>query len=281
MPVRSGRRVATIVTILAIALAISFGQAPATEAHAPSIDRFLDALGEVESGGTYTARNSSSGAYGKYQIMPSNWGPWAQKYLGDAGAPQSPENQEIVARGKVHDLYHWLGKWSRVAYWWLTGSSQTSGWSSYASTYVEKVMSLYRASFAVEAPPPVESGLTRFGENSARIAYTGTWVSASHPDYRGDSVRQAKDAGQTATFSFTGSQVAWNGPKGPTRGKAQVFIDDAYVKTIDLYASRFAARNRIFTRAFSGAGEHTLTIKVMGTPNARPVVAIDELLVWD
>src|SRR5215207_3735247 len=92
LPVRSGRRVATMVMILAIALAVSFQQAPAAKADAPSIDYFLDALGEVESGGNYTARNSSSGAYGKYQIMPANWGPWALKYLGDASAPQSPAN---------------------------------------------------------------------------------------------------------------------------------------------------------------------------------------------
>jgi hypothetical protein len=266
-----------MVAILATALLVSIQGPATTEAHAPSIDRFLYALGQVESGGNYTALNSSSGAYGKYQIMPYNWGPWASKYLGDAGAPQTPHNQEVVARGKVHDLYHWLGRWSRTAYWWLTGSSKTSGWTDYATRYVEKVMAIYRAQATVESPT---TDVRRYSENSARIEYAGTWVSADHPDYRGGSVRQAKRAGQTATFTFSGSQVAWNGPKGPTRGKAHVFIDGDYVKTIDLYRSRFAARNRLFTRAFSGPGAHTLTIKVLGT-SGRPVVAIDEFLVWD
>ncbi len=275
MPVRGGRRVAAIVTILAIALLVSFERAPDVQAHS-GLDRFMYALGQVESGGNYTARNPTSGAYGKYQIMPYNWGPWAGKYLGDSGAPQSPENQEIVARAKVHDLYHWLGRYSRTAYWWLTGSTKTSGWTAYATRYVEKVMAAYRSTYAVAAP---SSDFRRFSENSARIDYGGRWISADHSSYRGGSVRQAKSKGQTATFRFSGSQVAWNGPKGPTRGKAQVWIDGAYVKTIDLYASRFSARNRLYTRGFGGAGSHTLMIKVLGT-SGRPVVAIDEFIVW-
>ena len=275
MPVRSGRRVAAIVAVLAIALVVSFQQPPATDAHA-GLDRFMYALGQVESGGNYTARNPTSGAYGKYQIMPYNWGPWALKYLGDASAPQTPANQETVARAKVHELYHWLGLYSRTAYWWLTGSSKTGGWTDYATRYVEKVMAAYRSTYTVAAPT---AEYTRYSEKSSRIAYTGTWRTASHTDYRGDSVRQAVNRGQTATFTFSGSKVAWNGPKGPTRGKAQVWIDGVHVKTVDLYASRFAARNRLYTRSFSGSGPHTLMITVLGT-SGRPVVAIDEFIVW-
>ena len=36
----------------------------------PACARFKSAIGRVESGGSYTARNPTSGAYGKYQIMP-------------------------------------------------------------------------------------------------------------------------------------------------------------------------------------------------------------------
>ena len=50
-------------------------------------NRFLYALGQVESGGSYTARNPTSGAYGKYQILPSNWPAWAKLYLGSSTAP--------------------------------------------------------------------------------------------------------------------------------------------------------------------------------------------------
>ncbi len=42
------------------------------------------AMAGQESGWDYYARNASSGAFGKYQIMPFNWPVWADEYLGDA-----------------------------------------------------------------------------------------------------------------------------------------------------------------------------------------------------
>ena len=69
----------------------------------------MNAIGKVESGGDYTAQNASSGAYGKYQIMPSNWPAWARQYLGNAHAKPTPANQERVAAGKFRSLYDWLG----------------------------------------------------------------------------------------------------------------------------------------------------------------------------
>ena len=271
---RSRRRAAFIALLATLMLGAAIGPGP-TAAHAPGIDRFLYALGQVESGGNYTARNPTSGAYGKYQIMPFNWGPWAKKYIGSANAPQSPRNQEIVARGKVHDLYHWLKQWRRVAYWWLTGSTKTSGWSTYATRYVAKVMRIYRAEAA-----PAAAKATRFSENSARITYKGRWRAAEHAGYRGDGVRYAKGRGATASFAFDGTRVAWYGPKGPTRGKARVYLDGRYIKTVDLRASTFRARSLIFSKQWSNDRPHVLTIKVLGT-SGRPAVAIDEFLVWD
>ena len=51
----------------------------------PGLARFMYALGRVESGGSYTARNPPSGAYGKYQIMPSSW-----RGLGAAATSATP-----------------------------------------------------------------------------------------------------------------------------------------------------------------------------------------------
>ena len=191
---------------------------------------------------------------------------------------RAPRNQESVARGKIHALYHWLGSWRRVAYWWLTGTSKPSGWSTYRLALCQE----RHGDLRPHAHREIAStrGIHRFSEKSKAIDYTGSWERAEHPSYRGDRARQAKRKGQTATFRFTGSQVAWNGPKGPTRGKAKVYLDGQYVKTVDLYSRQFDARNRIYTKTFAHSGAHTLTIKVMGT-QGRPVVSIDEFLVWD
>jgi hypothetical protein len=108
-----------------------------------TLEEFMIGVACVESGGDYGARNPTSDAYGKYQIMPFNWPVWAGWYLGDADAPQTPRNQETVARAEMLALRSWLDSgWPRVAYWWLTGRTHKdrSEWSSIARWYVVTVM---------------------------------------------------------------------------------------------------------------------------------------------
>lgn len=85
------------------------------------IEQFMQALSGQESGGSYGATNSTSGASGKYQIMPGNWSEWAKEAGLSANAPQTPENQEIVARAKIASYYQEFGNWADVAKAWYGG----------------------------------------------------------------------------------------------------------------------------------------------------------------
>lgn len=281
MRVSAGRRSAVFATFILMATLIVTALGPAASAAKapPGLARFMYAVGKVESGGNYQARNPISGAYGKYQIMPSNWPSWAKAYLGNSNAKQTPANQEKVAAGKFTSLYRSLDSWRRVAYWWLTGSRQTAGWSGYATNYVNRVMRLYRQAGGTDtAPAPKAKAGKRIGEASAAIAYGGSWKSARHPGYAGDKVRYATRAGATATLTFTGSKVTWVGPVGPTRGKARVYLDGTLVRTVDLYDRTFDARKAVFRKTWAQSGTHTLTIEVVGT-RGRSMVAIDEFVV--
>jgi hypothetical protein len=234
----AGRRRAVFVAITVAAIILSvvpFVAHSATEP--PGINRFLYALGQVESGGSYTARNPSSGAYGKYQIIPSNWPAWAKLYVGSSSAPWTPVNQEAVARGKVTALWNWLDTWPNVAHWWLTGSGDTNRahWSSYSKYYVDKLMKIYgnvsdvTAAEDVMATPPkpvvgkavsprtttttVAATTRRIGEGNIGIAYTGRWRPAgtrATPATTSSTVT----SGATATYPFYGKSVAWIGPAG-------------------------------------------------------------------
>jgi hypothetical protein len=248
----------------------------ATAAHAiPGFDRFMAALGQVESGGRYDARNADSGAYGKYQILPSNWPAWAERYLGNADAPQTAANQEKVARGKVHDLWHWLGSYRQVAYWWLTGRDgrTVSSWSSAAMTYVNKVMAYY---YGTRTTAVTDRHV--FNDTASAVKYAGRWDLAGHSGYIGGRAHYSTDRGATASLTFTGRAVAWYGPTGPTRGKARVSIDGRAVATVDLRTSSFDARAILYSRRFATAGKHTITITVLGTAG-RPYVAVDAFVV--
>jgi len=284
LPDSSGRRHAVPAILIAVMLA-SFVPAVATSTSTPAgLEPFLYALGEVESGGSYTAYNATSGAYGKYQIIPSSWAAWAKTYLGSSTAPKTPTNQEIVAHRKVTALYGWLDSWAVVAHWWLTGSSERNPalWSSYSRTYVNRVITLMKSvkgsvgTVTTLAPTSwITADDARFSDTANAIVYRSTWRTASFASYSRGHVTYSTKAGATATLRFSGRGIAWVGPTGPTRGSARVYVDGRYIRTVDLRRSTFRARSVLFSKALS-AGSHTLVIKV--TTSGKPV-AIDELIV--
>lgn len=235
--------------------------------------RFKAAVGSVESGGRYTARNPVTGAYGKYQILPSNWPSWARQYVGSASARPTPSNQERVASGKMTSLYRWLGSWRRVAYWWLTGSSRQSGWSASARRYVDKVMTRYGAGRSAKP-----SNTRTISERSKAIDFDGPWRVARHQGYGGGVVRYATARGASASMTFTGRGIVWHGPTGPTRGRARVYIDGRLVRTVDLRRPSFDPSATLFSTRWPKAGRHTIKIVVVGTAG-RPMVAVDDFTI--
>ena len=79
MRVVHGRLKAVFVAVLAAVLLMGIPTPPPTfAADPPGLAQFMTAIGRVESGGRYTARNARTGAYGKYQIIPSSWRGWAR-----------------------------------------------------------------------------------------------------------------------------------------------------------------------------------------------------------
>ena len=280
------RRVAVAIVLALSIVAVGAARPPDTAGHAiPGFERFLIALSTVESGGRYDALNRSSGAYGKYQIIPSSWRAWAREVLGNANARKTAANQEKVARYKIHQAWHRYGSWRVVAYWWLTGRStrNEARWSGPAKRYVNKVMAVYKrtAEPDTQAPQPQPkppAAAARYQETHGALAWTGSWASARHGSYAGDRVRWSRSAGATVTLAFEGRSIAWVGPKGPTRGAARVYVDGRLVRTVDARAARFRAVNTLFSASWAEPGAHTIVIEVVGTAG-RAVVAIDELRV--
>ena len=271
---------------------IGSGVVGTATAHEPAgLDRFLWALGQVELGGRYDAQNATSGAYGKYQIMLSNWPSWARRYLGDPHAKPTPHNQEIVARGRVIDLFQSLGDWAAVANWWLTGEALPAAkWSAGAVHYVQAVMDLFggaslgatnpgtmTGAASTAAARQAETALT-FEEASAAIDYSGRWASAAYPAYSAGHVRYAGVAGARASLTFLGRSITWYGPVGPTRGRARIVFDGKPVKVVDLRRSAFAPSVPLFARSWKLIGRHSLTIEVLDAP-APGLVAIDRFVV--
>ena len=136
-------------------------------------------------------------------------------------------------------------------------------------------MTIYRQT----APPkPSRPRRRSIGDANAGIVYRGGWQAARHTAYSGDTVRYAARPGASAGLTFVGRSITWIGPKGPTRGRARVYLDGRLVRTVDLRAAGFQGRAIVFGHAWRRPGRHTIRIVVLGTPG-RPMVAIDEFVV--
>jgi hypothetical protein len=105
-------------------------------------------------------------------------------------------------------------------------------------------------------------------ESGTSVAYTGLWKGATMASAYGSAVRFASAKNATATFTFTGSSVAFVSDRGPARGKAEIWLDGVKVGTIDLFASAAQPRRMVFARSGLGAppsgGSHTLMVKLLG-----------------
>lgn len=102
-----------------------------------SFDKFMAAISGQESGGNYGSRNRSSGAMGKYQIMPGNLSGshrgWDYEALGrDVSSSEfmnNPQIQEAIARHKMQQYYNkWGPRGAAIA--WYAGPGAVSGMSS-------------------------------------------------------------------------------------------------------------------------------------------------------
>ena len=124
------------------------------------------------------------------------------------------------------------------------------------------------------------AGAFRLGaaqETSTAVLRKGHWTASYAPAYYGGRAMSSQVVGAGARITFTGQQVAWVSTVGPTRGQARVYVDGAYVRTLDLRSASIAARRIVYVQAWASSGTHTLEIRVVGTPG-RPRVDVDAFL---
>lgn len=121
--------------------------------------------------------------------------------------------------------------------------------------------------------------LDGYSESSAANRYAGTWtLSSSATAYWGGKAKSSSRVGAQLSRSFTGRTIAWLGLRGPTRGKARVYINGTLVATVDLYASTNQPQRIVFTRTWSTSATRSIVVRVVGTAG-RPRVDIDGLFV--
>jgi parallel beta-helix repeat protein len=160
----------------------------------------------------------------------------------------------------------------------LTGTSKTFTLAN-GSDYQFRVRAIDRdGNTGAFATSPVFK--PRLAQNSSSsITYAGTWRTATSASYSGGSVRYATQSDdETATYSFTGSSVAFITTTSTTRGIVRVYIDGQSVGLLDLYSSSTAYRKALYAKSWATSGVHTIQIENYGSP-ARNRVDIDAFAV--
>ena len=123
-----------------------------------------------------------------------------------------------------------------------------------------------------------DSKVAVYQESSGKITYRGTWATTRHPEYLGDKARAASVGKAKASLKAKGAAISWVGPVGPTRGKAKVYIDGKYVKTVNTWAPQFRPARVLFQKSWKAPGTHRITIVTLGTAG-HPTVALDAFVV--
>ena len=114
-------------------------------------------------------------------------------------------------------------------------------------------------------PTPVQRPGGRFEESDPRLHYSGAWTHVAAPEASGGAVQRATARGAAVEFVFPGSEVKWVTTRGPDRGIAQVFIDDHFRGTIDLYAAQEQFQSYVVSYlSLASDQSHTLRIVVTG-----------------
>jgi outer membrane biosynthesis protein TonB len=119
-----------------------------------------------------------------------------------------------------------------------------------------------------------------FQESTVLARYVGTWNRQQGDQFMGGYAAISTQADAAVDFTFTGSAVSWIGPEGPNQGRARVYLDGRYIRTVDTYSQNPRPRESLFTASFSDVTDHTLTIHVLGS-TAGQVVTVDAFAVRD
>jgi hypothetical protein len=120
--------------------------------------------------------------------------------------------------------------------------------------------------------PAVTAVLLQDGTTLAR--YGGTWSTLASPTASNGKLHVTTQAGASVEFRTTARAIGIVARKRPGNGRAKVYVDGAYVQTIDLSRATAQSRVVVFNRSWPTNGVHTVKLVAVGTPG-RPRVEID------
>lgn len=219
----------------------------------------------VQYGGARFSRNNAAGVYG----------PGHHFFF------KSPDGTEdwIAYHGKNTSAYN---------YHWRTTRAQKISWNADGTPNLGAPVAL-GASLPLPSgdPGPAVQTINDFdiGTGNNQVEYSGAWSSGSGCGvqcYLGND-HWSGTAGHTATFRFTGTQIALYSVRDTGNGIAAMSIDGGPEQLVDYHGDPRVGQHLNYLSPKLAAGGHTLRVRVTGTKNGSAswtAVSIDRADVW-
>ncbi|MBD2864708.1 hemoblobin-interacting domain-containing protein [Paenibacillus oceani] len=129
---------------------------------------------------------------------------------------------------------------------------------------------------------PVMSGY--IDHTNSLFTYHGTWTSYSSSSYHGGTMVLNRIAGSYAEIPFYGSRATWIGSRNAAYGLADVYMDDVFQETVNLYNPTLISKQTLYDTGVLTPGIHTMKIVVKGqriSPATNDHVSVDALHMID
>ena len=107
---------------------------------------------------------------------------------------------------------------------------------------------------------PAAPALTRHDQTDPAISYSGTWGTVKKTAAYDHSYARANTAGASVNIAFNGTRLDWIATQTTTSGAADVYLDGAFVTTINLGNSAAAYQRVVWSTGILPSGVHTLRI---------------------
>ena len=124
--------------------------------------------------------------------------------------------------------------------------------------------------------PPLRLGIVQDGASG--MHYSLGWYRSDSTYASGGTTRYTTRRYASVKLTMTARTLSIVAPVGPTRGRADVFVNGVYQATITLYSKVSASRRIVWTKTFDVDGAKTIEIRALGT-YGRPRVDVDAILI--
>lgn len=115
--------------------------------------------------------------------------------------------------------------------------------------------------------PGAGTGVTGTRVNETAGMFSGLWITCANTTYTGGTYRYSRWPSAKYTLTFTGTRIAWIGPRTRNYGKAAIYIDGSHVATLSQFGL-MGWRYRVWESPVLPRGQHTLEIRALGTKQA-------------